>query len=223
LIYSITLSGLLNVLDGVGAGEGRILVATTNYYDRLDEALRRPGRIDLQVKFELASKYQTREQFLQFYVPRIITKKKETGITLTKSKSCISTSDQGKDGSALGEKYFEDKDLNPDHDLEFGRLADQFVEDFREHVISSASLQQYLLMYKSDPVEAVAKFKTWIEAEIEGKERKQNGLEAPDSASLADLHQGNGHCPDIEKVFSSQSVQVSSERMGTETTEGKGD
>ena len=63
---SLTLSGLLNIVDGVGAGEGRIMVATTNYYDRLDEALIRPGRIDLEVKFDLASKYQAREQFCQF-------------------------------------------------------------------------------------------------------------------------------------------------------------
>ncbi|KAF8816447.1 P-loop containing nucleoside triphosphate hydrolase protein [Phlegmacium glaucopus] len=214
----ITLSGLLNVLDGVGAGEGRILVATTNYYDRLDEALRRPGRIDLEVKFELASKHQAREQFRQFYMPRVIT---ETGITLTKtkSKSLNQTSDQqGKNGSAiiplgLGEEYFKDKDLNNLDDLEFGRLADQFVEDFREYVISTASLQQYLLMYKHDPVEAVAKFKTWVEAEIDGKERKKQD-EAPDLTPLAE-HQVTDVVLE-EKVHSSQSVQVS-EKTGTET------
>ncbi len=34
----ITLSGLLNVLDGIGAQEGRILFATTNDYKALDPA-----------------------------------------------------------------------------------------------------------------------------------------------------------------------------------------
>ena len=170
---SLTLSGLLNIVDGVGAGEGRIMVATTNYYDRLDEALIRPGRIDLEVKFELASKYQAREQFTQFYVPSAITKEKEPEFAL-------SNTDQEKDGSltttSLAEKYFDDKDLDLD-DLDLttriNRLADQFVEDFPEYVISSASLQQYLLMHKSDPIEAVAKFMTWVQAEIERKERKQ--------------------------------------------------
>lgn len=180
----LTLSGLLNIVDGVGAGEGRIMVATTNYYDRLDEALIRPGRIDLEVKFELASKYQAREQFCQFYVPTptSVTKEKEPGFAL-------SNTNQGKGGSptstALTEKYFEDKDLQID-DLDFAtrisRLADQFVEDFPEYVISSASLQQYLLMHKSGPIEAVAKFKTWVQAEVERKERKQNGaLPVPES------------------------------------------
>ena len=177
---SLTLSGLLNIVDGVGAGEGRIMVATTNYYDRLDEALIRPGRIDLEVKFELASKYQAREQFRQFYIPRTLAKEKKPGITLSKEKS-QSLTDQGKDGSPttipLAEKDFEDKELHLD-DLDFAtrisRLADQFVEDFPEYVISSASLQQYLLMHKSCSIEAVANFKTWVKAEIERKERKQN-------------------------------------------------
>jgi mitochondrial chaperone BCS1 len=185
----------LNIVDGVGAGEGRIMVATTNYYDRLDEALIRPGRIDLEVKFELASKNQAREQFSQFYVPTI-TKEREPGFAFSQNLT-----DQGKDGSptttALSEKYFEDKNL-PLDDLDFtariSRLADQFVEDFPEHVISSASLQQYLLMYKSGPIEAVAKFKTWVQAEIERKERKQNEelrvpVPVPESQSDAELVQ----------------------------------
>ena len=179
----------MNIVDGVGAGEGRIMVATTNYYDRLDEALIRPGRIDLEVKFELANKHQAREQFSKFYVPTI-TKDKEPGFALSQYLT-----DQGKDGSptttALSEKYFKDKDLHlDDSDIitRINRLADQFVEDFPEYVISSASLQQYLLMYKSGPMEALANFKTWVQAEIERKERKQNeALPVPVLESQPDL------------------------------------
>ncbi|KIP02268.1 hypothetical protein PHLGIDRAFT_96183 [Phlebiopsis gigantea 11061_1 CR5-6] len=65
----ITLSGLLNALDGVGAQEGRILYATTNKYKALDPALCRPGRMDLHVEFKLASHYQARELFKCFYLP----------------------------------------------------------------------------------------------------------------------------------------------------------
>lgn len=43
---AVTLSGLLNVLDGVSSQEGRILIMTTNYIEHLDEALIRPGRSD---------------------------------------------------------------------------------------------------------------------------------------------------------------------------------
>lgn len=42
----ITLSGLLNAIDGVFARDGRILIMTTNHPDKLDPALVRPGRAD---------------------------------------------------------------------------------------------------------------------------------------------------------------------------------
>ncbi|KAI0047921.1 P-loop containing nucleoside triphosphate hydrolase protein, partial [Auriscalpium vulgare] len=65
----LTLSGLLNALDGVSAHEGRLLFATTNRYSVLDAALTRPGRMDLHVEFRLASRYQAREMFKRFFVP----------------------------------------------------------------------------------------------------------------------------------------------------------
>src|SRR5690606_7749955 len=43
----ITFSGLLNAIDGVASGEGRLLFMTTNHPERLDPALIRPGRIDM--------------------------------------------------------------------------------------------------------------------------------------------------------------------------------
>ncbi|KAJ5043551.1 hypothetical protein NUH16_000340 [Penicillium rubens] len=53
---AVTLSGLLNVLDGVSSQEGRVLVMTTNHIEHLDEALIRPGRADKKVYFQLADK-----------------------------------------------------------------------------------------------------------------------------------------------------------------------
>nr|CAB3458109.1 unnamed protein product [Digitaria exilis] len=49
--HNITLSGLLNFIDGLWStsGEERIIVFTTNYKDRLDPALLRPGRMDMHV------------------------------------------------------------------------------------------------------------------------------------------------------------------------------
>uniref|UniRef100_A0A0E0LLC4 AAA+ ATPase domain-containing protein n=1 Tax=Oryza punctata TaxID=4537 RepID=A0A0E0LLC4_ORYPU len=48
---SLTLSGLLNFIDGLWStsGEERVIVFTTNYKDRLDAALLRPGRMDMHV------------------------------------------------------------------------------------------------------------------------------------------------------------------------------
>lgn len=42
----LTLADLLNAIDGVTSGTGNILVMTTNYPEKLDPALLRPGRID---------------------------------------------------------------------------------------------------------------------------------------------------------------------------------
>jgi len=47
----VTLSGLLNFVDGLwsSCGEERIIVFTTNYKERLDPALLRPGRMDMHI------------------------------------------------------------------------------------------------------------------------------------------------------------------------------
>ncbi|XP_020580191.1 AAA-ATPase At3g50940-like [Phalaenopsis equestris] len=47
----VTLSGLLNFLDGLwsASGEERIIVLMTNYKDRLNPALLRPGRMDMHI------------------------------------------------------------------------------------------------------------------------------------------------------------------------------
>lgn len=63
----LTLSGLLNAIDGVQAQQGRLLFATTNKYDALDPALVRPGRLDLHVEFKRATKWQAEELFKRFY------------------------------------------------------------------------------------------------------------------------------------------------------------
>jgi mitochondrial chaperone BCS1 len=63
----ITMSGLLNAIDGVASPEGRVLIMTTNHPKMLDKALIRPGRVDMQINFTLASRKQIRELFLRMY------------------------------------------------------------------------------------------------------------------------------------------------------------
>ncbi|EEQ85995.1 mitochondrial chaperone bcs1, variant [Blastomyces dermatitidis ER-3] len=53
---TLSLSGLLNALDGVSSQEGRVLIMTTNYIERLDSALIRLGRVDRKVFFQLTDK-----------------------------------------------------------------------------------------------------------------------------------------------------------------------
>lgn len=63
----ISLSGLLNAIDGVASHEGRVLIMTTNKPEELDEALIRPGRVDLQVGFTNATREQSKELFVRMY------------------------------------------------------------------------------------------------------------------------------------------------------------
>lgn len=48
----LDLSFLLNILDGVLEIPGRIVIMTSNYIDKLDHALIRPGRIDIIANFK---------------------------------------------------------------------------------------------------------------------------------------------------------------------------
>ncbi|KAF5382514.1 hypothetical protein D9615_003085 [Tricholomella constricta] len=66
-VNALSLTGLLNALDGVAAAEGRLLFATTNHLDRLDPALSRPGRMDVWVEFKNASKWQAEALFRNFF------------------------------------------------------------------------------------------------------------------------------------------------------------
>lgn len=63
----VTFSGLLNALDGAASKEGSIVFMTTNHKDVLDPALIRPGRADLHVEFDYATKEQARRLFAQFF------------------------------------------------------------------------------------------------------------------------------------------------------------
>lgn len=62
-----TLSGLLNVLDGVGSQEGRIVIMTTNKPEMLDPALVRPGRVDMKVHLGNISRRSAAEMFLRMF------------------------------------------------------------------------------------------------------------------------------------------------------------
>jgi hypothetical protein len=64
---ALTLSDLLNVLDGVLEQPGRILIMTTNYVHMLDKALVRPGRVDMIVEFTKATATMVQEMYESFF------------------------------------------------------------------------------------------------------------------------------------------------------------
>ena len=66
----LSLSGLLNALDGLGAAEGRLMFMTSNHPERLDPALIRPGRIDLSVAIGPLGPADAARMVARFYPDR---------------------------------------------------------------------------------------------------------------------------------------------------------
>jgi len=56
----VTLSGLLNALDGIATPRGLLTVTTTNDPSALDVAVIRPGRVDLSEQFGYARRARSR-------------------------------------------------------------------------------------------------------------------------------------------------------------------
>ncbi len=63
----LTLSGLLNAIDGVFTCHGRILIMTTNHPEVLDAALIRAGRIDSKYLFDNCTPNQIRGLYEMFF------------------------------------------------------------------------------------------------------------------------------------------------------------
>jgi hypothetical protein len=63
----LNLSCLLNIFDGILETPGRIIILTSNYPDRIDKALLRPGRIDLNIELKKTSFSIAEEMLSSFY------------------------------------------------------------------------------------------------------------------------------------------------------------
>lgn len=187
----ITLSGLLNALDGVGAQEGRILFATTNKYSSLDPALCRPGRMDIHIEFKLASRYQARELYRCFYLPDSDLAEKGT-VAEKESDSAEENDDSGYSSAnekvppSPSEASTIDSPIEP---FTFGgsshrarapklshrkiaSLADRFASSLPEREFSMAALQGYLMAYKVRPFDAVKDAVAWVQKERAERARK---------------------------------------------------
>lgn len=90
----ITLSGLLNAIDGPASHEGRILVCTTNSPDSLDPALLRPGRIDKKILFGNATTEVTESLFAHIFADATGARSKSDVAQMAKSFAALVPEDQ---------------------------------------------------------------------------------------------------------------------------------
>ena len=78
----IDLSFLLNLLDGVLEIPGRIVIMTSNFPEKLDHALIRPGRIDVIANFTKCS-HQTMIEMMEFFYDIDLTDEEKEAISRT--------------------------------------------------------------------------------------------------------------------------------------------
>lgn len=63
----ITLDDILNLWDGIRETPGRIMILSSNHYDELDPALKRPGRIDITLELSYASRQVISDMYYHLF------------------------------------------------------------------------------------------------------------------------------------------------------------
>jgi SpoVK/Ycf46/Vps4 family AAA+-type ATPase len=71
LTNDLTLSFVLNVIDGIRETPGRVLIITSNHYNQLDKALTRPGRIDVTLEMKNASVQMIVDMYKHYFNERL--------------------------------------------------------------------------------------------------------------------------------------------------------
>ncbi|KZS88791.1 P-loop containing nucleoside triphosphate hydrolase protein [Sistotremastrum niveocremeum HHB9708] len=148
---AVTLSGLLNAIDGVGTEQGRLIFCTTNHLNHLDPALLRPGRMDVKVEYKAASQAQARTLFTSFFADH-------TGSSLSLHNNTTKPSPESAAVAAA----------------EVEELAHEFSSIIPPHEFIIPDLQGYLFLHRKDPQAAVNGVQEWVDAKMkERNERKQ--------------------------------------------------
>ncbi len=62
----ISISTVLNIMDGLAKKNRLMTIMTTNHYDRISEAFKRAGRVDMNVEFDIAS-IDSFNQIIRFF------------------------------------------------------------------------------------------------------------------------------------------------------------
>jgi chaperone BCS1 len=145
VVCGVTLSGLLNVLDGPASVDGRLVIMTSNSPDSLDSALIRPGRIDSKILFGYTNKEVSSQIFSHIFnkTPDEIVFDKDNELTLPSTK-------------------------------EIASMAKQFAACIPETKISPAECQGYLMRHRDDPHAALLNAKAWATETLKVKEKGKN-------------------------------------------------
>jgi chaperone BCS1 len=148
----VTLSGLLNVLDGPASVDGRLVVMTSNSPDSLDAALLRPGRIDSKVLFGYTNKEVSGQIFLHIFTKT--------------ADEILSASKDEEDSLAINTTH-----PSPDALL---AMSKQFADCIPDTKVSPAEIQGFLMRHRDDPAAAVANADAWAKEVLAVKKQGKN-------------------------------------------------
>ncbi|KAI0907814.1 BCS1 N terminal-domain-containing protein [Ustulina deusta] len=170
--FRLSLSGLLNILDGVASQEGRILIMTTNHVDKLDKALIRPGRVDMVVEFGLADEYMITNIFRNIfaYLEGDDGPEADRYVKLTPEDREVAMDKRAKEQAA--------------HDAKIEELAKLFTTKIPAHEFSPAELQGHLMKNKHNPQKAIDTAEEFVENTR--KDHKEKELKAAEEKRKAE-------------------------------------
>lgn len=163
----LSLSGLLNILDGVASQEGRILVMTTNHIEKLDKALIRPGRVDMIIPFGLADADMIASIFRAIYAPY----DNEDPNRRPKPKPSTKKGEIQADYDSEAEEKEREKRRDQIRER-VDVLALRFAAEIPEREFSPAEVQGLLLRHKRTPEEAIDAAGTWVAQMRKDKKEK---------------------------------------------------
>jgi chaperone BCS1 len=184
----ISLSALLNILDGVASQEGRVLIMTTNHIEKLDEALIRPGRVDMTIKFDLANTQMITTIFQSIFatLEGDIPKNLPFKIRTPTSTNAAKLLEDEKAREKLEKELLTRKEKEDERVRELGLEIAKLIPSL---TFSPAEIQGFFLKWKRQPEMAVKEAKGWVEKTLKEKkekddEGKKKGSAKEDEASV---------------------------------------
>ncbi|KAL9038642.1 MAG: hypothetical protein Q9180_003012 [Flavoplaca navasiana] len=213
----VSLSGLLNAIDGVASHEGRVLLMTTNFPEKLDDALIRPGRIDMKIAFTKATRSQMTELFIRMYSPdaeipsasKTVLSEKTAGLATESTKklryrhapsgheliakaaqASIPTPPESPQHSAISSDETGSPEATELHDI-----AIAFGKKLPEETFTPAEIQGYLLTRKNEPERALKEVEVWKDQLTAAKEKrdKLGNAQVSKNAGIDEYGSDGGH------------------------------
>lgn len=185
----LSLSGLLNILDGVASQEGRVLIMTTNHVEKLDKALIRPGRVDMIVEFGRADSGMTAAIFRAIFArldgDEAPPSSSPSSLSSSSSMATREAAEKLVDPEVLKRLAREEERRQKEDDERVEAMALEFAAKIPSHEFSPAELQGHLLRHKRDPRAAIDKAEEFVEQTR--RDRKDKELkEAEDRRKAAE-------------------------------------